>query len=289
MAHRAAVRGNAITEVIVALLALAPFLAGIPLLGKQLDVKHKTYDATRYSVWERTVWRSDGASNRKADADITLEVRDRTLGDPRAGMSTLDTLRAQGVTENPLWRDRERHRLLDYYAADSAPVAISISSSERETPVEVGYWLAPGIESGDGPLRQVARLLQVDDLGLNPRAFANTTVTVGLRPVLASMADRRASLGERPAASQVRPQVVQRAGGAILSDTWSASSENNMRSRVDDVTTNELIETLELPGRAIGMQALGRGKPLYGEGQYGWDPDLKPSSAALPPAYVTRK
>jgi hypothetical protein len=37
------------------------------------------------------------------------------------------------------------------------------------------------------------------------------------------------------------------------------------------------------------MQARGKGEPLYGEGQYGWDPDLRPRSTTLPAAYIDRR
>jgi hypothetical protein len=277
-------RGAAMAETIVALLALTPFIAGVPLLGKQLDVKHKSFDAARYSVWERTVWRSDGASNRKSDADITLEMRDRTLGDPRAGLLATDALRARGITENPLWRDRQRERLLDY---DDNGAPISRTHDERPTPVDVGYFLVPGVAYGDGPISAVAAALQVDDLNLNRNAFATTSVSVGLRPVLSRATDQPPTLAVRNAAQGQHGQLVQRAAGAVLSDTWSANDENHLRRRVDDLTTNELIEDLERPGRPIGMQAVGRGQPLYGEGQYGWDPDLRPSSNTLPAAYIT--
>lgn len=274
------------TETIVALLALSPFLAGIPLLGKQLDVKHKTYDAARYSVWERTVWRSDGASNRKSEEDITLEARDRALGHPRAGMLAAASLRARGITENPLWRDRQRERLLDY-DANNAPLAID--HDERPTPVDVGYFLVPGVAYGEGLVGAVAAALQVDHLNLNRRAFASTVVSVGLRPVLAEIADRSASPAHPESSHRPHTQIVHRATGAVLSDTWSASDENNLRRRVDDLTADELIEDLESPGRPIAMQALGRGEPLYGEGQYGWDPDLRTRSSTLPAAYITRR
>lgn len=278
-------RGNAMVETLVAFLALAPFIAGIPLLGKQLDIKQKTYDATRYAVWERTVWRSDGASNRKAEADITLEARDRTLGSPRAGMMAVDSLRSAGITENPFWRDRTGVRLPDY--EDSA-VPVGMTYREQQSPVEVGYWLVPGIAYGEGVLGSIEAALLLDSLDLNRRAFAGTTVSVGLRPVLAKMADRPVSLGQRGAAQRDRTQLVHTATGALLSDTWSARNENDMRARIDDLTTNELIGNLELPARIIGLQALGKGRPLYGEGQYSWDPDLRPSSTTLPAAYITR-
>jgi hypothetical protein len=76
------------------------------------------------------------------------------------------------------------------------------------------------------------------------------------------------------------------ATAAVLSDSWSAADEGQLGGRVDDVTTNELIEMLELPARVIGMQAIGRGRPLYGEGQFAWDPDLRPRSTVVPSAYV---
>lgn len=279
-------RGNAMAETLVAFLALAPFIAGIPLLGKQLDIKQKTYDATRYAVWERTLWRSDGTSNRKTEADITLEARDRTLGNPRAGMMAVESLRSAGLTENLLWRDRDRNRLLDY-EDNSAPVGMA--SREQQPPVEVGNWLVPGIAYGEGALGSVQAALLLDSLNLDRRAFAGTTVSVGLRPVLRNMADRSVSLGQQDASRRDRTQIVHTAAGALLSDTWSARDENTLRGRIDDLTTNELVGNLEIPARIIGLQALGKGRPLYGEGQYSWNPDLRPSSTTLPAAYITRR
>lgn len=278
--------GNAMTETLVSFLALAPFLAGIPLLGKQLDIKQKTYDATRYAVWERTVWRSDGASNRKSEAGITLEARDRTLGSPYAGVIMAQSLRAEGITENLLWRDRERRRLLDYQNDNAA---VDMTYREEPPPVAVGRWLVPGIAYGEGILGSIESALLLDSLNLNRRAFAGSTVSIGLRPVLNSMADRPVSLGRREASQREHAQLVHTATGAVLSDTWSARDESNMRRRIDDLTTNELIGNLELPARIIGLQALGKGRPLYGEGQYGWDPDLRPSSTTLPTAYTSRR
>lgn len=272
-------------EVIVGLLALTPFLLGIPLLGKQFDVKHKTFDAARYAVWERTIWRNDGLSNRKGSEDIALEVRDRTLGHPGAGLLAAATLRSAGITENPLWRDAGNERLMDYR---NDGTAVAIDQQQRNTPVEVGYQLVPGIAYGGGPLSSIAALLQVDDLRMNRQSFAHASIAIGLRPVLGEKADRQISLGSREPQQAERPQVVQRANAAILSDTWSARDEKNFGRRVDDLTTNELIEALELPGQLVAIQAIGKGKPLYGEGQFAAQPDLLPRSTVLPSAYITR-
>jgi hypothetical protein len=255
-------------ETMVALLALSPFIAGMVLMGKQLDVKQKSYEAARYTVWERTVWRSTGTSHTKRDEDISLEARDRVLGDPRAPITSPAELRAAGITENPLWRGRDQQRLIEHHDAGAA---FAVDSSESAAPVQSGYVFVPGIAHGEGVLGRIAHALQLSSLKLNRHSFVASTVSLGLVPLWGD-SDR----------------VTQRAGGALLSDTWSARDENALRSRVDDVTTDELLGHLELPGRPLGMQAPEKGKALYGEGRFGWSPDLRPQSSTLPAAYVGR-
>lgn len=261
-------RGNAMAETLVALLALSPFIAGMTLLGKQLDIKHKVYEAARYAVWERTVWRSDGTSNTKPDEDISLEARDRILGDPRAPITSTADLRAVGITENPLWRNQQRQRMIEYHDTGAA---FAVESSKSAAPVQTGYVFIPGIAHGDGVLGEIEDALQLSHLKLERRSFVQNAVSVGLMPLWRD-ADK----------------VAQRATGALLSDTWSARDENALRGRVDALTTNELLGDLELPGRPLGMQAPDKGKGLYGEGQFGWSPDLRPSSNTLPAAYIGR-
>lgn len=261
-------RGNAMVETLIALLALSPFITGMVLMGKQLDVKQKIYEAARYAVWERTVWRSSGTSNTKRDEDISLEARDRILGDSRAPITSTADLSAVGITENPLWRNRQGQRLIEYHDTGAA---FAVDSSESAAPVQTGYVFISGIAHGDGVLGEVADALQLSNLKLDRRSFVQSAVSVGLMP-LWSDSDK----------------VTQRATGALLSDTWSAPDENALRRRVDDLTTDELLGDLELPGRPLGMQAPGKGKGLYGEGQFGWSPDLRPRSNTLPVAYIGR-
>jgi hypothetical protein len=260
-------RGNALIESIVALLALAPFVTGMVLLGKQLDVKHKTYDALRYSVWERTVW-SGGGRNAKSSNDITMEALDRSFGHPHAGVLPTESLRANGVSQNPLWVERGRRLLID---------APSSTHSEVAPPARAGYSLLPALAHGGGPLSSVADSLQLHDLDLNPRAFATARLTANIRPVLAERAQPD---------SDVRP-ISHVAEGAVLSDVWSSRDEGDFRRKADNLIADELIERLEMPARPLSMQSLSKGGPLYGEGQYSWDPDLRPRSNALPSVYVT--
>nr|WP_298722394.1 hypothetical protein [uncultured Steroidobacter sp.] len=257
-------RGNAMIETIVALAVLSPFLGCIALLGKQLDLKHKGFDALRYSVWERTVW-TDGA---KSDAEVRMEALDRAFGDPSAGVTAIDSLHSEGVSQNPLWR-HYRQSLL------TPPVerSISFQTSDGAAPVDAGYALMRGLAHGAGPVGVAANALRMDDLNLNRRSFVSATIEANVRPLLAHR--------DLP--------LTQRATGALLSDTWSPRDENEFGRRVDGITANELIDDLESPARVIAMQALTKGGPLYGEGQYGWDPQLRPRSNALPAAYVVER
>jgi hypothetical protein len=257
-------RGNALVETIVALAVLSPFLGCLALLGKQMDVKHKSFDALRYSVWERTVW----SGNAKSDDDVTIEALDRSFGDPGMGVMAVDSLRSAGVSRNSFWQHYRRSLL-------AAPVgsAVSFQSADDRAPVDAGYMLVPGLAHGTGVVGVAANALLMDDLDLNRRSFASATVEAKIRPLLAH--------GESP--------LTQRASGALLSDAWSPRDENDFGRRVDRITADELIEHLELPGRILSLQAPSQGGPLYGEGRYGWDPQLRPRSNALPSAYVVER
>lgn len=258
-------RGNALVETVVALAVLSPFLGCIALLGKQLDVKHKSFDALRYSVWERTVW----SGNAKSEADVAIEALDRSFGNPSAGIVAISSLRSEGASRNSFWGHHRKTIL-------TTPVgnAVSSQASELAAPVDAGYALVPGLAHGTGPVGIAAAALRMDDLGLNRRSFASATIEANIRPLLSS-ADSA--------------PLIQRATGALLSDTWSPRDESELGRKVDRITANELIEALELPGRILSLQAPSKGGPLYGEGQYGWDPNLRPRSNALPSAYVVER
>ena len=293
MKHRTGKRrglqaGHATVETIVALLALAPFFIGIPLLGKQLDVKHKSYDATRYSVWERTVYRSDGVQ--KSGADIELEARDRTLGNARAGLRNAANIGSAGVTQNVLWRDRAGQRLL-VDASRNGPRPVSYSGAGRDTPVEVGAVTVPQIAYGGNAAGNVVmRAIGVRPLGVDRNSFATADISLRVKPMLGELADRPVAV-RRSSGRSNRPPVTQSASAAILSDTWSSSSEDVLRTRVDNLVANERLWQAEIAGMVLGWFG-GRGKPLYGEGQYGFGrgfldgPDMTVPSTSLPRDYV---
>lgn len=47
--------GSALTEFVVLMVVLVPLMFGIPMVGKMIDLKQTTTQASRYSAWETTV------------------------------------------------------------------------------------------------------------------------------------------------------------------------------------------------------------------------------------------
>lgn len=131
-------------------------------------------------------------------------------------------------------------------------------------------------------------VMQVRALGMDTRSFATADARVVLRPISQSRARTAVSLRrDDPFAADESP-LEQRAAGAILSDSWSSRDEAEFGRRVDDLTINEFVQNVELPSRILALNALDKGEPLFGEGQYAWDANLRPTSTALPSAYVER-
>lgn len=276
-------RGAAIAEFVVALLVFVPFMIGIPLLGKQIDIKHKSYDATRYSVWERTAWRSGGPSNTKSNADIELEARDRALGSARTGIVDPATIRAQGVTENMLWQDRAGRRLLDY---DNGP----FDDNQRmdDSPVDVGRVVAPALAYGRnlGAVAGALRAIGFEDLGVDNNTLASADLAVAIKPLLQERARRETKLGRSEPRGDEPDPLIQQASGAILSDSWAARDEGQFRNRVGNLMLEERLRDIEMPGLFFGYIALGKGRAFFGEAQFGSDSDLDARTTTLPQDYV---
>jgi hypothetical protein len=281
------VGGHAIAETIIGMLAFAPLMIGIPLLGKQLDIKQKTYEGARYDVWERTVWQSQGASNVKSVDDIARETQDRILGNPRAGLLDAQTLQDAGATQNYLWRDRATKELL-HDADGNSP--IDIDNEMRASPVEVGKLFVKSAAYGSGAF-SVLKLSGWKSLGLTRESFVHADVSAELRPVLQQQASVAATLGRREQAAASDDKLTQAAHGGILTDTWSSRDEKLFRKRVGNLTLNEAVWTIETPGMALGVLG-SKGNALTGEAQFGWGagglgkgPDLTAPSTAVPPEY----
>ena len=286
---RSKVRGQALSETLVAFVVLVPILMLTPYLGKYLDVKHKAEDSARYAVWERTVFSDPGAGwnaleNQKSGAAIRSEIRARFIEEPRAAV-TASTLPGG---RNFLWEDHRGGELvpLDEFQA---------SLNEAREPFAYGlrgrtFLGKPESLSLFGALAQdgLPLLNQLDglsdflggaldfSLGLNSQGFAQSGVQLPVvdLPIFSRVGatlDIDVATGRRQFGS----------ASAILTDPWVPGAEINYRETLDGMVIDEIVSFLVAPGTfTFGFF------PLFIEGLDGQNPTLETESDVLPERYV---
>lgn len=105
-------RGQALSEMLLVLLALLPLWWLIPMLDKYQQLSHATLLASRYAAWDDTWFPSIDSSRAKPDTQRTQEVWSRLLGNPwQSVISTQAGARMQ-ATEHPGWRSTDGSPLL---------------------------------------------------------------------------------------------------------------------------------------------------------------------------------
>lgn len=258
-------KGSATVETLVAALVAIPLFIAVPLLGKQLDAKHKTSMAARYAAWERTVWSDPGSSWRngersKSDADISLEINDRFYGHRSAVLVDENRSRSEGITSEPLWRDRSSRSLLAN-AGEGLPGIGTVD----EGAASASHGVMVTKLAGTGISTILPDSLD-KSIGLNTGNYVTTHVELPWE-------------AEYP--KEIRVNSTLSADAAILSDAWSPSDEERFSRRVDGLTVDEEISLLE----AFGTKTFGALYP-YREGKYGQDPDLEPISSVVPSRFI---
>jgi len=143
--------GQAMTEfAVVAAFVLIPTFLLVPILGKHIDIKHKTIQSARYEAWEYTVW-NKGNSNRtrndrfpasrflgygsnpipeKNYAELKREANKRFFSAPGSTINRDDSTKTS-FTVNPLWEDHRGTALLGGFDTKSL-------ASDEKTPDVTG-------------------------------------------------------------------------------------------------------------------------------------------------------
>lgn len=284
---RRTVKGQALTETLVAFVVLVPILMLVPYLGKYLDVKHKAEESARYALWERTVFSDPGAGwgvgeNRKTDARLRAEVRARFAEDPRAAI----VAQAPAGSRNPLWDD--------HTGGDLVPLTdfeVRVDESREPFPYGLGRQSSLGAPASlftglaqDG-LPLINELGGISDslggaldftLGLNDKGYAQTRVSL---PAINLPVFSR--IGASLNIDVAKDEQQFTASGALLTDAWVPGSESNYRERLDGVVIDEIVSLLVAPGTfTFGFL------PVFIEGLDGQNPTLETESNVLPERYV---
>lgn len=65
---------------VVAIFVLVPTFIGLTYLAKTGELRHRSYEAARYSAWEKTAWPDNGGAHAKSDQRLAWESRYRVMG-----------------------------------------------------------------------------------------------------------------------------------------------------------------------------------------------------------------
>lgn len=153
--------GQAMTEfAVVASLVLIPLFLLVPILGKQIDINHKTIQAARYEAWEYTVWNKDNSVSQrtaalpqatrflgykeaipeKKFAEVKIEANYRFYTEPGSTINRND-MEKVSFTVNPLWRDHQGTQLLSLDSTSKVTDELTpdLSSGATGVPVVTGF------------------------------------------------------------------------------------------------------------------------------------------------------
>ncbi len=293
-------RGQALTEFLILCAILVPLFLAIPLLAGYGDIKYRAQEATRYAVWERTVWSPEAGvwknGDREAvkpDALLQKEVDRRIFGHPLAPVWEI----AQ-PSETPLWNDHKRGALTRQVTApdeegEEQNYRVTTAGSITDTPVGnllVDQIAADGVPFIGDFLGDIGEAL--DDLigllpgdsgcSLNPIDFRN-----GLN--LSQQSYAKVSL-EVPLEMKLQSgefeSVTMRTAGGVLSNVWSAPDEPMFDDRIGRLVLNDLVECVSSPiSGFFGFFALGTNEFLYGEVRNADPVPLAADASVLLPVY----
>ena len=191
-------KGQAMSEAMVTMVYVGvPIAILLPALSALFDVQNSVHQSSRYITWERVVGRNDGDSG----LDMRSEVQERFYKNPLNGLSNnVDQV-------NPLWNAAsgdfsDDGALVRYEGTDA------VSSSDDQLN-RVAAW-----DSGDRPegWAGMTRQLKLAQSGIN-----YVDVSLDLET------DNRLDLS---AGKKIRSM------GAILTDNWVASNEEQFSGRV---------------------------------------------------------
>lgn len=235
-------QGSALVEASVLMVVLLPLIYGVVMLGKLIDLKQTTEQASRYAAWESTVYTADG-SHGAAPAGIT----ERFFGEPTA---SLQTQRVEpGI--NPLWgntqtQDANRFEVDTRVAIKSPAITADYQRDIAEPTVamSVGEQAGKSGEMLDG--------LSGNSWGLTANGLVQANVGVQMN----SSAWLNA---EATGCGTDQSSVCLNSRAVILVDGWSASNDAHSEERVRSLMPASAIEPL---GNAISLVG---NIPMFGE------------------------
>jgi hypothetical protein len=232
-ADRRTARGQAIVELLVAMLALVPLYFGVVWVAKVLDVQQATVAAARALAFECTV-RPAACADPAAHPELAEDTRLRFFSSHRLGLRSDGALVAR---PNAFWVDRRGDALLERLD----DVTVDVVPGRFDSPL--GF--AGGL--GDGFPRAVRVLSELAGPGRFGLDLEGGLVEARVETRLA-----RSRPGDGWVRSLTAMPIAMSARTAILTDAWNASGPYG--DEVDSVESR-VTEGTRVPGLDAAIAA----------------------------------
>lgn len=264
-------RGQAMTEFILyGAFIFIPIFLLLPALAKYTELQQKAEEASRYAVWERTVW-SDAAGgwnegeSHKTDNQISAELNNRIFGHPLQGFNA-------NTGQHPFWKDKA-----------GQPMVNSVKLTQLKEYNEPAARLSAlgGVEQVaylGGGIYSAARALTLNSLkpyglGLGSRNYVETTVQIDTKNITTEWVPGPASF-------------TIEANAGIFSNSWAANTRRSFNNRIDNIVANEVVQLLQFPANILC--GLSIGDVPYGEGCDANPVNAQADWRVLPPERLPR-
>lgn len=218
-------RGQALVELLVAMIAIVPLYFGVAWLGKVLDARQATIAAARYLAFECTV-RLAPCTDASAHPELAGVVRRRFYAAHDVGLGSAgDAAAAAGTADgNRFWVERDGRPLLERYE----DVTVTVAPGRFDSPF--AFAGGQGERSFPGAVRLLSELAGPGRFGLDLEAGL-VDARVQLRLSRSRSADGWVSrLASMP--------LTLTAHLTVLTDAWNASGPygaepDSVETRVD--------------------------------------------------------
>lgn len=247
LCRRSAQTGQALTEFLVAAVAIIPLFLLMPLIAKYQDINHSTLSASRYAAFE-AMTRNDSTSNGwKPPSQLADEVRRRFFSNPDAPIKTNDVAGNFKANQNLFWRGPRDEAL--------------INDINNDVQVNFGTGGASDHASGlSGASDGIIFIPLKGQLDLKARGIYTAGVSV-------SLVNMPAGLKFYEPFDQINLRLTRSTSVAV--DSWTASGPQQVESKIKGAPlifpATTLSAVTPILGAAIGLvEAPGflAGKPM---------------------------
>ena len=218
-------RGSSLTEFVILSLVLLPLFAGMPMLGKLIDLKQSTVQASRYAAWETAL---------TPDGTTTHDINARFFGNPDEPIFSANG----GGGTNPLWGQRSAASQSGLLANTAIRVDLdSLDSFTQESDISPES-TALSVGSAVSRAGELLGWAANTEWGLTGDGLIRSRISVGISGNLLLPSSTV------PCADNDRLFGCLQVSNSILVDGWSSAGARQAANRVRSFVPSTVLDPL---------------------------------------------